>query len=83
MAEPIIILSPSSWSTGVDAANGLMAVKHLVFDDKKLTMAELKKQHWQPISKGNTRLFRKLCLDAPKHGNDIAEVNKLCSQGVR
>ena len=28
---------------GVDAANGLMAVKHLVYDEKKLTMAELKK----------------------------------------
>jgi trans-4-hydroxy-L-proline dehydratase len=28
---------------GVDAANSLMAVKHLVFDKKKLTMAELKK----------------------------------------
>ena len=28
---------------GVDAANGLMAVKNLVFDEKKLTMAELKK----------------------------------------
>ena len=27
---------------GVDAANGLMAVKNLVFDEKKLTMAELK-----------------------------------------
>ena len=27
---------------GVDAANSPMAVKHLVFDEKKLTMAELK-----------------------------------------
>ena len=28
---------------GIDAANSLMAVKHLVYDHKKITMAELKK----------------------------------------
>ncbi len=28
---------------GIDAANSLMAVKKLVYDDKKITMAELKK----------------------------------------
>ena len=28
---------------GIDASNGLMALKKLVYDDKKITMAELKK----------------------------------------
>ena len=61
---------------GVDAANGLMAMKTLVFDDKKLTMAELKKA-LDANFEGEYEKVRKLCFDAPKHGNDIPEVNKL------
>ena len=40
---------------GMDAANTLMAVKKLVYDDKKITMAELKKAlaaNWE----GNTKM---------------------------
>jgi len=61
---------------GVDAANGLMAVKHLVFDEKKLTMAELKKALAANFE-GEYEKVRKLCYEAPKHGNDIDEVEKL------
>ena len=61
---------------GVDAANGLMAVKNLVFDEKKLTMAELKKALATNFE-GEYEKVRKLCYDAPKHGNDIPEMNKL------
>jgi len=61
---------------GVDAANGLMAVKNLVFDEKKLTMAELKKALAANFE-GEYEKVRKLCYDAPKHGNDIPEMNKL------
>jgi pyruvate formate-lyase/glycerol dehydratase family glycyl radical enzyme len=61
---------------GVDAANGLMAVKDLVFDKKKLTMAELKKALAANFE-GEYEKVRKLCYDAPKHGNDIPEVNKM------
>ncbi len=61
---------------GVDAANGLMAVKHLVFDTKKLTMAELKKALAANFE-GEYEKVRKLCYEAPKHGNDIPEVNRL------
>jgi trans-4-hydroxy-L-proline dehydratase len=53
-----------------------MAMKKLVFDDKKLTMAELKKAltaNWE----GKYERVRKLCYDAPKYGNDIHEVDKL------
>jgi len=60
---------------GVDAANSLMAVKKLVYDDKKITMAELKKAlaaNWVGYEQ-----VRKMCFEAPKHGNDIPEVNKL------
>jgi pyruvate formate-lyase/glycerol dehydratase family glycyl radical enzyme len=61
---------------GVDAANGLMAVKHLVFDEKKLTMAELKKALAANFE-GEYEKVRKLCYEAPKHGNDIPEVSAL------
>ena len=61
---------------GVDAANGLMAVKHLVFDEKKLTMAELKNALAANFE-GEYEKERKLCYEAPKHGNDIPEMNKL------
>jgi len=58
----------------VDAGNSLMAVKDLVFDKKKLTMAELKKAmaaNWEGHEK-----VRKMCYEeAPKYGNDIDEVD--------
>jgi pyruvate-formate lyase len=61
----------------VDAGNSLMAVKDLVFDKKKLTMAELKKAlaaNWE----GEYEKVRKMCYeDAPKYGNDIDEVDFL------
>ena len=60
---------------GVDAANSLMAVKKLVYDDKKLTMAELKKALAANFE-GEYEKVRKMCFEAPKHGNDIPEVNK-------
>jgi formate C-acetyltransferase len=57
---------------GVDAANGLMAVKHLVFDEKKLTMAELKKALAANFE-GEYEKIGKLCYEAPKYGNDSGE----------
>jgi formate C-acetyltransferase len=61
---------------GVDAANGLVAVKHLVYDTKKLTMAELKKALAANFE-GEYEKVGKLCYEAPKHGNDIPEVNRM------
>jgi formate C-acetyltransferase len=61
---------------GVDAANSLIAVKKLVFDDKKLTMAELRKALAANFE-GEYQKVGKMCFDAPKHGNDIPEVNAL------
>jgi len=61
----------------VDAANSLMAIKDLVLDKKKLTMAELKKAlaaNWE----GEYEKVRKMCYEeAPKYGNDIDEVDFL------
>jgi pyruvate-formate lyase len=60
----------------VDAGNGLMAIKKLIYDDKKLTWAELKKALAADFE-GEYEKVRKMCFDAPKHGNDIPEVNQL------
>jgi pyruvate formate-lyase/glycerol dehydratase family glycyl radical enzyme len=60
---------------GVDAANGLLAVKHLVYDTKKLTMAELRKALAADFE-GEHEKVRRACFEAPKHGNDIPEVNR-------
>ncbi|MCJ7823966.1 MAG: hypothetical protein MUP44_03635, partial [Anaerolineales bacterium] len=61
---------------GIDAANCLMAVKKLVYDDKKITMAELKKALAANFE-GEYKKVRKLCYEAPKHGNDIPEMNRM------
>ncbi len=62
---------------GVDAANGLMAVKDLVFDKKKLTMAELK-EALAANFEGEYEKVHEMCYrEAPKHGNDIPEMNQM------
>ena len=51
-----------------DIADDLAAIKYLVFDNKKVTMAELMdalKVNWE----GKEEL-RQMCLNAPKYGND-------------
>jgi formate C-acetyltransferase len=53
-----------------------MGVKHLVFDEKKLSMAELKKALAANFE-GEYEKVGKMCYEAPKHGNDIPEVNRL------
>ncbi|WP_089610120.1 glycyl radical protein [Dehalobacterium formicoaceticum] len=58
----------------VDAANSMLAIKDLVFDQKKLTMAQLKEAVLANFE--GYEDIQKMCLDAPKHGNDIKEVNE-------
>ncbi len=68
-------------STGVDAANSLLAVKHLVYDTKKMTM-----EHMKEILAANFEGYeeeRKLCFEAPKHGNDYPEVDKFVQRMFR
>jgi pyruvate formate-lyase/glycerol dehydratase family glycyl radical enzyme len=59
----------------INAADSLMAIKQLVFDEESVTMATLKEamsRDWE----GHEAL-RKRCLHAPKYGNDIDEVDLL------
>ncbi len=55
-------------SGSVDAGNSLAAVKKLVFDDQKITMAQLC-DALDNNFKGYEDI-RKMCLEAPKFGND-------------
>ena len=56
----------------IDAADALYAVKHLVFDEKKLTMAELMDALDSDFAGERGEEIRQMCLAAPKFGNDLA-----------
>ncbi|MEA4858180.1 glycyl radical protein [Solidesulfovibrio sp.] len=62
-------------TAGIDAANALAAVKHLVYDTKALTMARLR-QALAADFQGFEEI-RQLCLGAPKHGNGDPDVDRL------
>jgi len=60
-------------TAGVDAANSLAAVRKLVFEDKKITMKELKDALAANFE--GYEEIQKMCFEAPKHGNDEPEMN--------
>lgn len=64
--------------SGVDAANCLAAVKKLVFEDKKFSMAKLRTA-MKADFKGYEEI-QKLCMDAPKYGNDDPYVDGICRE---
>ncbi|MDD2967719.1 MAG: glycyl radical protein [Desulfovibrionaceae bacterium] len=59
-------------TAGIDAANALLAIKHLVFDTKQLTMAQLLEALAANFE--GYEDIRQLCYNAPKHGNDYPDV---------
>ena len=64
----------------VDTADALMAVKKLVYDDKTLTMAELMDALDSNFQGPRGEEIRRLCLAAPKFGNDIDAVDRLTGE---
>jgi len=65
----------------VNVIDSLAAIKKLVFDDKKITMKQLKEAlaaNWQ----GNEEI-RKMCLQAPKYGNDDDYVDSIAQDLYR
>jgi len=52
----------------VDAANSLAAIKNLVFEEKGLTMSQLREALAADFE--GYKEVEKLCLNAPKYGND-------------
>jgi pyruvate-formate lyase len=62
----------------VDLADTLSAIKKLVFEEKKVTMAEMLEacaKNWE----GSENL-RQMCLNAPKYGNDDDYVDSIYDQ---
>ncbi|MDR2055597.1 MAG: glycyl radical protein [Desulfovibrio sp.] len=62
-------------TAGVDAANSLMAVRHLVYDTKRLTMRQLLDALASDFE--GREDIRLMCLNAPKHGNGESEMDAL------
>ena len=61
----------------VDVGDSLEAIKYLVFDQKKLTMGELIDALDSNFAGERGAEIQQMCLDAPKFGNDIDEVDYL------
>jgi len=60
-----------------DFINSLFAVKHLVYDEKKITMNELLQALEKDFNGSET--IRDLCLAVPKFGNDDPRVDDLAA----
>jgi formate C-acetyltransferase len=66
---------------GVNVGDSLMAIKKLIFDDGKYTMAELLEaldDNW-----AGHEAMRRDFIDAPKYGNDIDDVDLLVAEVYR
>jgi len=61
----------------IDSADSLMAIKQLVFNERRLTMDELLKALDSNFAGQRGDEIRQMCLAAPKFGNDIDEVDRL------
>jgi formate C-acetyltransferase len=78
-----ILITDSDHSYGisdraiVDAADSLIAIKKLVYNEKKLTMDELMKALDSNFEGKRGEEIRQMCLAAPKFGNDIDEADMM------
>ena len=61
----------------IDAADSMTAIRKLVFEDRKITMAELLEALDSNFDGPRGEEIRLMCLAAPKYGNDIEEVDAL------
>jgi pyruvate-formate lyase len=64
----------------IDVADSLIAIKKLVFDEKKLTMDELLDALDNNFEGVQGEEIRRMCLAQPKYGNDIDEVDTLAGK---
>lgn len=68
-------------TSGIDAANSLYAIKHLVYDTGKLTMDQLLDA--LAVNFEDHDDIHKMCFEAPKHGNDYPDVDKVVQSMYR
>jgi pyruvate formate-lyase/glycerol dehydratase family glycyl radical enzyme len=64
--------------TIIDLANSLAAVKKLVYEERKISMKELKKALAEDFE--GYEDIRRLCLHAPKYGNDDDYTDSIAKQ---
>jgi pyruvate formate-lyase/glycerol dehydratase family glycyl radical enzyme len=64
----------------IDVADSLIAVKKLVFEQKKLTMDELIDILDNNFEGVKGEEVRQMCINQPKYGNDIDEVDSLVAK---
>lgn len=64
-----------------DMGDSLEAVKKLVFDEKKITMDQLLEALDSNFV--GYEEIRQMCIDAPKYGNDIDEVDMITSKALQ
>ncbi len=62
----------------VDLANSLAAIKKLVFEEKKITLEQLKEALAADF-KGSEEILQ-MCLDAPKYGNNDAYTDSITKE---
>jgi pyruvate formate-lyase/glycerol dehydratase family glycyl radical enzyme len=86
LGQDLLIPDPESTMFGIsdraliDVVDSLMALKKLVFDDKKLTMDELVKTLDENFTGKQGEEIRQLCFAQPKFGNDKDEVDFLAKR---
>lgn len=67
----------------IPTADSLMAVKKLVYDDRKISMGELLEALDSNFKGEGGESIRQLCLAAPKFGNDVDEVDLIARDVAR
>ena len=81
LGQDLLVPAPESSMFGIsdraiiDVADSLMALKKLVFEDKKLTMDELLNALDTNFEGKRGEEIRQMCLAQPKYGNDVSEVD--------
>ncbi len=78
--DPVYSMFGISDRAIVDVADSLMAVKKLVFDDKKLSMRELLNALETNFDGKRGEEIRQMCLAQPKFGNDLSDVDLLAKK---
>ena len=67
------IANGSSFVGTIDLANSLIAIKKLVYDEKKITLKQLKEALDADFE--GYEDIQKMCIDAPKYGNGDEEID--------
>lgn len=68
----------TSFIATVDLANSLAAIRRLIFEDKKVTMKQLREALAADFE-GYEEIHR-MCLNAPKYGNDDSHVDAIARE---